>query len=141
MGAGLLLSHLGRQQEGKDRAAEEIANAEFLREQSDFAEKAGERAREIFDRESLVLYSEQQSSLTKAGVDTGFLSTFMAGEMLSRQKESYAIKLDADFNARLGRLRADQSLRRADSYTDQGTQLMQTFTQGLMLGGSVFGGK
>jgi hypothetical protein len=57
----------------------------------------------------------------------------MARELLYRQNESNAIKLESDMNVRLAMLRADQAQKTADSLSSDDNQLMQ-------LGGTVLGG-
>lgn len=125
LSVGTVLRGIGQARANQDQAAAERQNASFYREQANFAQKAGDRQRGIFDRESQILYSEQQSGFAKAGVDTGSSSYFMAQQMLYRQDESYAIKEETDFNVRLAMLRADQADATARSLSDPMNNIMQ----------------
>lgn len=125
LGAGLVLQGMGRMEANAAQAEAEEENAEFYREQAEFAEKAGERQRMIFDRESVILYGEQQSAFAKAGVDTSGSSYFMAQQMLYRTQEAGAIMAEADMNVRLATLRAKQSSETAKSLMDPDVNMMQ----------------
>lgn len=105
--AGTLIKSYGQAKNAEAEAAQERANAAWYREQAAFAQEAGERQRMLFDRESQVLYGQQQSGFAKAGIDTGSSSEFMAREMLYRDQESYAIKREADMNVKLAMMRAN----------------------------------
>lgn len=133
LGAGVVLKSLGRQQANAAEAEVEMGNASFYREQANFTEAAGKRSQMIFDRESVVLNAEQHSGLAHSGVDAGTLSNFTANEQLYRQQEYAAIGKEADFNAHLARLRADQSVAHANALTDSGTEALNIF--GDVLGG------
>jgi hypothetical protein len=137
MAAGLLLRGFGQSQANAAQADEERLNASFYREQAEYAEDAGIRQREIFDRESQVLYGEQMSSFAKAGVDTSSSSNYMASQILTRQRESFAIKREADMNVRLAMLRSESSDRTAKRLEDPSLIMSQILGGGLQL----FGGK
>jgi hypothetical protein len=115
---GLVIQGYGQMQANQAQADAEAKNAGFYREQADFAREAGERQIGIFNRESDMLYGEQQSAFAKAGVDTQSSSLFMAKQMLHRQDESYAIKAESDMNVRLAMLRASQADSTAASLRD-----------------------
>jgi hypothetical protein len=138
MGLGIAMQGYGRVKANLDQAMEEEMNAGFYREQAEFSRKAGDRQKDIFDRESEVLYGEQLSAFAKAGVDTSSNSLFMAKTMLFRDQESNAIKEEADFRTRLAMLRADQAQRTADSLSDPFNNAMQVFGMGLNAAGSQY---
>lgn len=121
---GLAMKAYGQFTANNDQADAEDQNAAFYREQADFARKAGDRQRMIFDRESVILLGNQTAGFAKSGVSTTSAADFLAREMLYRQEESQAIKEEADFNVRLAMLRADQSERTADSLRDPFNNLM-----------------
>lgn len=118
MGAGLALNIMGQARADADQADAEERNAAYYREQAAYAAKVGERQQDIFDRESKILVGDQMSAFAKAGVNTQSSSLFMAKEMLFRQEESNAIKVEADQNVRLAMLRADSAQSTADALND-----------------------
>lgn len=132
LGGGLALRSLGMLRANAAQSEAEKANAMFYREQAEFARFSGERQQAIFDRESEVLFGEQESAFAKAGVDMASSSTFMAHQLLNRQTESWAIKMETDMNVRLATLRADQSEKEAAA-------LNNPLTNALNIGGMALG--
>lgn len=130
MAVGTIIKSYGQIKANMSQAEAERQNAGFYREQAAFAQKSGDRKREIYDRESQVLYGDQVSAFAKAGVSTGSSSFFLAQQMLLRQNESFAIKEEADFNVRLAMLRADQSDSTARALSDP-------LTNGLLAAGNI----
>lgn len=120
LGAGIAMQGLGKMKANADQADAEEKNAAFYREQADFAAKAGERQRMIFDRESVILFGEQASAFAKAGIDTSGSGYFLAQQNLFRAQESNAIQEETDMNVRLATLRAEQADATADALNSQG---------------------
>ncbi len=115
MGVGLFLQAKNKVDAAYARANAEEQNASFYREQAAFAREAGDRQLLLFDRQSKILYGEQESAFAKAGIDTAENSRFMAQQMLYGSQEKEAIKSEADMNVRLATLRADQAQSDADN--------------------------
>jgi hypothetical protein len=124
MAVGTIIKSYGQIKANEDQAAAEKRNAAFYREQAEFAQRAGDRKRAIFERESDVLYGDQVGAFAKAGVDTGSSSFFLAQQVFYRQNESFAIKEEADFNVRLAMLRADQATSTARALTNPTTNAL-----------------
>lgn len=129
LGAGLVMKSYGQVKANLDQAKAEQANAAWYREQAFFAQETGRRAQEIFDRETDILAGDQLSGFAKSG-DIDNATLFMSGEALTRQKESNAIKLEADMNVRLAMMRADQSDKTAKA-------LKNPLTNAMMVGGNI----
>lgn len=131
MGAGVAINAVGKYKANIDQAAAEEQNASWYREQATFAKAQGERQRSIFDRETVTILGAQASGFAKAGADPSTTAYFFANEMLSRQNESNAIKMESDMNVRLAMLRADQASKTADALKDPLNNAMQMLGPGL----------
>lgn len=136
MSAGTVIKSYARNKDRMAEAGQERMNAAFYREQAAFAEMTGERTRMLFDRESVVLFGDQQSGFAKAGIDTGS-AEFMAREMLYRSQESDAIQKEADMNVKLANLRA-QASEEAASNLEKGSGY-ETLGDVISLGTAYFG--
>lgn len=121
---GTVLRVLGQYRANEDQADAEERNASFYREEAEFARKAGDRQRLIFDRESVVLFGKQEAAFAKGGGSDSDLK-FLAQQRIFRDQESIAIQDEADFNVRLATLRAEHSLETARSLRDPKTNLLQ----------------
>ena len=130
MGAGIAVRAIGRHEANQAEAEAEMANASYYREQAEFAEDAGRRAQNIFDRESVILLADQQSALSAAGAGETTMYNFMGQQALYREQESVAIAKDTEANVRLATLRSNMSTQRADAADDG---------EGLALVGDILG--
>lgn len=116
--AGTVMRAYGQWQDSMAEAEQESQNAQFYREQAEFAEAAGRRQRMIFDRESQVLFGEQMSAFAKNGISTTSSSEFMAREMLYRDQESYAMQKETDMNVKLASMRAQAAEKSASDISN-----------------------
>jgi hypothetical protein len=139
MAVGTVINGYGKIKANLDQAKEEQLNAGFYRYQADYAQRAGDRQKTIFDRQSQIQYGEQFSAFAKAGIDTQSSSIFMASEMLYRQQESNAIKEETDFNVRLATMRAEQSDRTAKALKDPMNNFLQVAGMGASAAGGMMG--
>lgn len=129
LGAGMFMGGIGRAQADYAQADAERENAQYYREQADFAAQAGRRQRDIFERDSKILVGDQLSAFAKAGIDTQASSFFIANTTLQRSRESGAIKAEADMNVRLASLRANQASQTAWDLDRAGdTETFMAFT-------------
>lgn len=115
---GLVLRSYGRFKANQDQADAEEKNASFFREQAEFARFAGERSELIFNRETMVLFSQQESAFAKAGVDSESSSLFSAKQALYRSQELNAIREETKMNERLALLRAESAEATAEGLRD-----------------------
>jgi hypothetical protein len=139
MGAGLVVRAIGRDKANRAEADIEVQNAAFYREQAKFAEDSGRRSQLLFDRDSVVLFGEQQSGLANAGVGAGFSSQFMGQQELYRDAESNAIKAEADMNVRLATLRAGLSDQKVNQLRSRSGQVLGILGDALNVGASFAG--
>lgn len=135
MGGGLVLGAYGDWMASRAEAEAEARNADFYREQAEFARKAGVRQRMIFARQSKVLLGEQAAGIAKSG--GGQSSLFLATQDLFRQQEEGAIQEETDFNVRLARLRAEHSQSRAEMVGSKTNFWLRTAGRGLSGASSV----
>lgn len=145
IGAGIVVNHMARKEAGEAEAAMEQQNAAYYREQAQFAKEAGERAQNIFDRESIILFSTQKSQLAAADVGMEVSTGFMEGQYQARREERIAIGKDTEANVRLAMLRGGMSDQRAAFATDSRMQNLALAgdvlgAAGTFLGGSMRGG-
>lgn len=138
LGAGLVIKNIGEKQAADDQAAAEVQNAEFYREQAAFAEEAGKRAQTIFDRESVILYGEQVSGLSNAGVGGSTAGSFLAKEALFRSDERAAIGKESDMNVRLAQLRAQSSDAAVDRLQDNTSRIYGILGDALTFGAAAY---
>lgn len=136
LAAGLVLKSYGEAKANADQAMVERGNADFYREQADFAEKKFEADSDQFHEQSKILFGEQESAFAKAGVDTADSAYFMAIQETRRYQELGTIKLEAQMNVRLAKLRAIQSDQKAASLTDPTRQAMGLAGNMLQFAGS-----
>jgi len=116
MAAGFVIQGMSNYEAALNRSDAAEQNSYFYREQAKYAERVGQRQRDVFDREAYIAFGETQSAFAKAGVDSSNSAMFLASEIVSMQQESAAIKMEADQNVRLAMLRAEQSDREASDY-------------------------
>lgn len=140
MGAGMVVNAIGRKEAAEAEAAGEMANAAYYREQAQFAQEAGERSQNIFDRETLILFGEQKSQLAAAGVGEEVVSGFMTGQVQARREERYAIGQDTEANVRLAMLRGNMSDQRASAASDSRIQTLGILGDAIGIAGTVVGG-
>lgn len=137
MGAGLVVRAIGRHEANQAEAEIEAANASYYREQAQFAEDAGKRAQLIFDRESIILLSEQESAISKADLGAETAAAFLGAESVYRQQERFAIGQEYDASARLAMLRAGAADARVGALTDSSTQVMGILGDALSIGSDI----
>ncbi len=125
IGVGLVMRGIGQLKANTDQAAAEEANADFYREQGEFARATGERQSEVFDRETSSLMGQIGSAYAKAGTDVGSNAGILAVNLLYRQQESFAIKKETEMNVRLAMLRAQNSQDNARNLRDPVTNILQ----------------
>jgi hypothetical protein len=109
MAIGALAQGAAKAQADRDQAAASRRNADWFREQADYARFVGDRDILLFDRQSKVTFGEQRSAFAKAGVDTAESSRFLAEQELYGQQESNAKTKERDMNVRLASLKAEQA--------------------------------
>lgn len=129
-GAGIIISTVGKLNANAAQADQDAKNAEYYREEAQFAQDQGDRKRLLFDRDTDLLHGQQESGFAKAGVDTTSSTYFLAQQLTFRQQESSAITKETDMNVRLATLRANG----ADA---QASNLTSSTTQGLVVAGAV----
>ncbi len=117
LGVGSFVSAYGKYSAEMSEASAESKNAAFFREQAAFASEAGQRKEEIFNRESNVLFGEQQSAFAKAGIDSSNSSFFMATQAAQRQGGAYAIEQETALNVKLAQSRAEEADQHAKDLT------------------------
>lgn len=110
---------MGQIKANKGAAEAEKQNAAFYAEQAKFAQAAGERAEDIFKRETNEFLGNQTSAFAKAGVDlSGSALVALMDTHEKAKAEIGAIRTERDLNVKTAKLRGQAAIQNADRYTN-----------------------
>jgi len=120
---GLLLGEgveaYGKVKANREQAKAEMENANFLREQAEFARQAMVRELEIFGAETEEFIGRQTTQAAASGIDVGGSALLlMADTRMKQMREESAIKEDSRMRMREAALKAGASEEQAKRLTN-----------------------
>lgn len=126
LAAGTTLQLIGQWGANIQQAIAEKANAQFYREQEQFARLASERAEQVAAFDYSYKIGEQVSAYAGSGVDmSGSAEVTVGGTISNAIREIVALREKGRLDVRLASMRAQQAQTTADTLSSPGYNLMQ----------------
>lgn len=139
IGAGTAVSIYGAIKENNDKADAERQNAEYYRDQAQYAQHIGDREKSLFLTKAEEVEAAQAGAYTLGGVEmTGSPLAFMESQAIRKSQTLRAMSEETASRVRLAQLKGDQSAGLSDRLSSFENQFFSVTPTALRGAGSIY---